>query len=144
MYKIGNKIKKAMDLLIADKFGFSYGGENSKMNEMTWNGAWKMGEKIMVGELDVYPDKYEVYIKQKEIALTPKEFELLAYLARNKGREISRDQLLNVVWQFDFTGDTRIVDIHVSHLREKIEQNTRKPTYIKTIRGFGYKLEEPE
>jgi len=57
---------------------------------------------------------------------------------------LPREKLLDEVWDYDFVGDTRIVDVHVSHLREKIESNTRKPQYIKTIRGFGYKLEEPD
>jgi two-component system alkaline phosphatase synthesis response regulator PhoP len=70
-----------------------------------------------------------------------KEFELLLYLARNKGRVLTRDQLLSAVWDYDFAGDTRIVDVHISHLREKIEKDSKKPTYIKTIRGLGYKLE---
>ncbi|WP_143521283.1 helix-turn-helix domain-containing protein, partial [Pseudomonas sp. 2995-1] len=65
------------------------------------------------------------------------------YLANHKGRALARDQLLNAVWNYEFVGDTRIVDVHVSHLREKIEPNTKKPVYIKTIRGLGYKLEAP-
>ena len=51
---------------------------------------------------------------------------------------------MNVIWNYDFVGDTRIVDVHISHLREKIEQDTKKPAYIKTVRGLGYKLEEPK
>jgi len=54
------------------------------------------------------------------------------------------DQLLSAVWNYDFAGDTRIVDVHISHLREKVEVDTKKPAYIKTIRGLGYKLEEPK
>lgn len=61
---------------------------------------------------------------------------------RNKNRVLSRDALLSAVWNYDFAGDTRIVDVHVSHLRDKIEENTRKPQYIKTVRGIGYKFEE--
>lgn len=100
-------------------------------------------ERLSVGELDVYPEKYEAYFRKKEMELTPKEFELLVYLLRHQGRVLSRDQLLNAVWHYDFVGDTRIVDVHVSHLREKIEENTKKPQYIKTIRGLGYKMEGP-
>ena len=69
---------------------------------------------------------------------------MLLYLAQNKGRVLTRDQLLSSVWNYDFAGDTRIVDVHISHLREKIEEDTKKPAYIKTIRGLGYKLEEPK
>jgi two-component system alkaline phosphatase synthesis response regulator PhoP len=101
-------------------------------------------EKITIGELEIYPGRYEAFLRGTELDLTPKEFELLVYLARNKGRVLSREQLLERVWDYEFAGDTRIVDVHVSHLREKIEENTRKPLYIKTIRGLGYKLEEPK
>ncbi len=100
-------------------------------------------EKIQIGELEVYPNNYESFFQGEMMEVTPKEFELLVYLVRHKGRVLTREQLLSAVWNYDFVGDTRIVDVHVSHLREKIEQNTRKPEYIKTIRGLGYKLEEP-
>ncbi|KXH87201.1 response regulator transcription factor [Sporosarcina sp. HYO08] len=94
------------------------------------------------GSLTVYPDRYEVYLNDQALDFTPKEFELLVYFMQNKNIVLSRDQLLSAVWNYDFAGDTRIVDVHVSHLREKIEENTRKPTYIKTVRGIGYKFEE--
>ncbi|GAF64346.1 response regulator transcription factor [Alkalihalobacillus trypoxylicola] len=99
--------------------------------------------KMVIGEVEIFPENYEVYYKNKAIDVTPKEFELLLYLANHKGRVLTRDQLLNAVWNYEFVGDTRIVDVHISHLREKIEPNTKKPIYIKTIRGLGYKLEEP-
>jgi two-component system alkaline phosphatase synthesis response regulator PhoP len=98
---------------------------------------------ITIGELKIYPDRYEAYLREDLLEVTPKEFELLVFLARNKSRVLTRDQLLNVIWNYDFAGDTRIVDVHISHLREKIEQETKKPVYIKTVRGLGYKLEEP-
>lgn len=100
--------------------------------------------KIKIGGLRIMPDFYEAYFMEDLLELTPKEFELLLYLAKNKGRVLTRDQLLSAVWNYDFAGDTRIVDVHISHLREKIEKNTKKPSYIKTIRGLGYKLEEPK
>ncbi|HDX9580224.1 response regulator transcription factor [Bacillus cytotoxicus] len=99
---------------------------------------------IILAELRIFPDFYEAYFKEAKLELTPKEFELLVYLAKHKGRVLTRDQLLSAVWNYDFAGDTRIVDVHISHLRDKIEKNTKKPTYIKTIRGLGYKLEEPK
>ncbi|WAA10173.1 response regulator transcription factor [Fervidibacillus albus] len=100
--------------------------------------------KIQLGELTIFPEHYEVYLNGNQLEFTPKEFELLIYLVKNKGRVLTRDQLLNAVWNYDFVGDTRIVDVHISHLREKIEKDTRKPKYIKTIRGIGYKFEEPK
>src|SRR5699024_11710425 len=76
------------------------------------------------------------------LTFTLKEFELLVYLAHHKGHVLSRDQLLKAVWNYDFVGDSRIVDVHISHLREKIEPPSQKPVYIKTIRGLGYKMED--
>ncbi|WP_408007167.1 response regulator transcription factor [Pseudalkalibacillus sp. A8] len=101
-------------------------------------------ESMKVGDLKVFPDNYEAFFEGVPLELTPKEFELLVYLVKNRGRVLSREQLLNAIWDYDFVGDTRIVDVHISHLREKIEHNTRKPIYIKTIRGLGYKLDGPQ
>ncbi|TDL34339.1 response regulator transcription factor [Jeotgalibacillus sp. S-D1] len=102
------------------------------------------GLSFEIGEVKVFPEQYEAYFKNEQLELTPKEFELLLYLIENKGRVLTRDQLLQAVWNYDFAGDTRIVDVHISHLREKIEENTKKPLYIKTIRGLGYKMEKPK
>ena len=99
---------------------------------------------LVIGEIEIHPEKYEVIIRGESIDLTPKEFELLLYLARRENRILSREQLLNAIWDYDFAGETRIVDVHISHLREKIEKNTKKPEYIITARGFGYKLEAPK
>ncbi|WP_373893036.1 response regulator transcription factor [Virgibacillus natechei] len=98
---------------------------------------------VRVGNLVIFPERYEAQMDDEVIPFTRKEFELLFYLAKHKGKVISRDQLLNRIWDYDFIGDTRIVDVHISHLRDKIEPTTKKPTYIKTVRGLGYKLEEP-
>ncbi|MCI1693516.1 response regulator transcription factor [Aneurinibacillus aneurinilyticus] len=96
---------------------------------------------ITIGQLVIYPEKYEVVFSGNKLELTPKEFELLQYMASHPGRVMTRDQLLNAVWNYDFVGDSRIVDVHISHLREKIEEDTKQPKYIKTVRGLGYKLE---
>ncbi|MFP7493336.1 response regulator transcription factor [Terribacillus saccharophilus] len=100
--------------------------------------------EIKISGLSIFPDQYEASINGESLSFTRKEFELLLYLARNKGRVMSRDQLLSSVWNYDFVGDTRIVDVHISHLREKIEPDSKHPVYIKTIRGLGYKMEEPQ
>ncbi|OJF97204.1 response regulator transcription factor [Alkalibacterium sp. 20] len=102
-------------------------------------------EKIIkFDDITIYPENFEVYVKEEKVDFTPKEFELLLYLAENKNRILSREQLLLAIWDYDFTGETRIVDVHISHLRDKIEENPKKPHYIKTARGFGYKLEVPK
>ena len=94
------------------------------------------------GSLTIDLDRYQAYLNDSELEFTPKEFELLVFFIQNKNRALTRDQLLSAVWNYDFVGDTRIVDVHVSHLREKIEENTKKPLFIKTVRGIGYKFEE--
>lgn len=99
---------------------------------------------LAFGKLIVYPERFEAFLDEQPLEFTPKEFELLVYLLENKNRVLTRDQLLSAVWNYDFAGDTRIVDVHISHLREKIEENSRKPKFIKTIRGIGYKFEEPK
>lgn len=96
---------------------------------------------VIIGELTIDYDNYAIYKNDKKIDLTKKEYELLVYLSKNNGRVLSRDQLLNGIWQFDFDGDTRIVDVHIGKLREKIEGNPKSPKYIHTVRGFGYKME---
>lgn len=102
-------------------------------------------ERLMVvGELVIDPEGYVISRNGLEIDLTPKEFELLLYMANHRGKVLSRDQLLNAVWNYDYIGDSRIVDVHVSHLREKIETDSRNPIYIKTVRGIGYKFEGPK
>ena len=100
--------------------------------------------EIKIAGLSIFPDQYEASINGESLSFTRKEFELLLYLSKNKGRVMSRDQLLSSVWNYDFVGDTRIVDVHISHLREKIEPDSKHPVYIKTIRGLGYKMEEPQ
>lgn len=101
-------------------------------------------EMYTFGPLQVFPERFEVLLNNGVVEFTPKEFELLVYLIENKNRVLTRDQLLSAVWNYDFAGDTRIVDVHISHLRDKIEENSRKPNFIKTIRGLGYKFEEPK
>lgn len=99
--------------------------------------------KISVGELIVYPERFEAYFKGEQLSLTRKEYELLVYLMENKNLVLLRDQLLNGVWDYDIAGDTRIVDVHIARLREKIEMDKKFPQYIITVHGFGYKMTDP-
>lgn len=98
---------------------------------------------IVIGQIAIKADQREVKVGGSPIELTPKEFELLLFLCKHRGKVLSRQQLLHGVWDYHFLGDTRIVDVHISHLRDKIEQNARNPEYIMTIRNVGYKLTEP-
>ncbi|WP_368655217.1 response regulator transcription factor [Ornithinibacillus sp. 4-3] len=99
--------------------------------------------EIKIGELTIFPEKYEVKLRDEALHFTRKEFELLKYLAVHKGKVLTRDQLLNEIWNYDYVGDTRIVDVHIGRIRDKIETDTKNPNYIKTIHGLGYKLEDP-
>ncbi|TDG00504.1 response regulator transcription factor [Paenibacillus piri] len=98
---------------------------------------------VTIGQITIQPDQREVTLRGEPIELTPKEFELLLFLCKHRGKVLSRQQLLHGVWDYHFLGDTRIVDVHISHLRDKIEGNARTPEYIVTIRNVGYKLTEP-
>lgn len=109
----------------------------------TLEGDEQYDKQLTFGEIEINAERYEVKVRGDLVEMTPKEFELLLYMAMRKGRILSRDQLLNNIWNFDYAGETRIVDVHISHLREKIEKETKKPEYIKTVRGFGYKFEVP-
>ncbi|CAM2812878.1 response regulator [Mammaliicoccus fleurettii] len=101
-------------------------------------------EDIVIGNIRIRPDFFEVYRNDILLELTPKEFELLLYLVERQGRVITREHMLNSVWNYEFAGDSRIVDVHISHLRDKLEENPKQPQLIKTVRGLGYKLERPK
>ncbi|HHW39563.1 MAG TPA: response regulator transcription factor [Syntrophomonadaceae bacterium] len=100
-------------------------------------------EHLEFGELEVFPARYEVRLAGETVALTPKEFELLLLLCRSAGLVLSREYILQKLWGYDFYGDARVVDVHISHLREKLEQDPAHPRYIKTVRGVGYKFQSP-
>jgi len=105
-------------------------------------GQTDLKEAIQIGNIQLFPDKHEVYKHGKPIEMKTKEFELLHYLMKNAGRVLSREQLLNNIWGYDYYGETRTVDVHISQLRTKIEDNPDTPKYIKTLRSVGYKFTE--
>jgi len=92
-------------------------------------------------ELELDTVRHNVSLKGAPLALTPKEFELLAFLMRYKGQVFSRAQLMEKVWGYTFDGSKRTVDVHIRWLRQKIEENAEKPKILVTIIGFGYKFE---
>jgi DNA-binding response OmpR family regulator len=102
------------------------------------------GEGIVlnVGDIKIDTARHLMEKGNKKLEFTPKEFDLLAFLAMNKGFVFSREQLLEKVWGYDFAGDTRTVDVHVRWLREKIEDDPNEPKLLITVRGVGYKLED--
>jgi DNA-binding response OmpR family regulator len=98
-------------------------------------------EVIVSGDLRVDMKRREVTRKDLPLELKPKEMELLIYFLRNRGRAFTREQLLREVWGYDFYGYSRTVDVHVSWLRQKIEEQASKPVRILTVRGVGYRFE---
>lgn len=99
------------------------------------------GEVLTFGELAIDIEKYEVKKRGESISLTFREFELLKFLATRSGKIFTREQLLNKVWDYEFYGDVRTVDVTIRRLREKIEDNPSLPNYIITKRGVGYFFE---
>jgi len=100
-------------------------------------GRMRADGPIRVGDLVVDTNRREAFIGDQPIQLRAKEFDLLATLARNAGIVLDRDRLLNQVWGYDFTGDTRTVDVHIAWLRQKLAGSRVE---IQTVRGAGYKL----
>lgn len=106
--------------------------------------AQEKSGNITVGDLVVNSDAYIVSKRGHNIDLTHREFELLYYLAKHVGRVMTREHLLQTVWGYDYFGDVRTVDVTVRRLREKIEDNPSRPTWLMTRRGAGYYLRNPE
>jgi len=96
---------------------------------------------LTAGDLQVDLRRREAMRRGQALVLKPKEFDLLVFFLRNRGRAFTREQLLDQVWGYDFAGDTRTVDVHVSWLRQKIEDEPAKPTRLITVRGVGYRFE---
>jgi two-component system OmpR family response regulator len=96
---------------------------------------------IKTGGLEIDFARHKVSQSGTTIDLSPKEFDLLAFLVKNREQVFSRDQLLEKVWGYDYAGDTRTVDVHVRWLRQKIEANPANPLHLLTVRGIGYKFE---
>ncbi len=93
------------------------------------------------GPFTVKPESHEIYFDDKLLDLTRKEYELLDILIRNRRRVLKRDYLLELLWEYSDSVNTRVLDVHISKLRDKIEMDSKNPRYIKTVRGLGYKLE---
>ena len=98
--------------------------------------------EIVLGELTLNKENYEVYKNNIKIDLNPKEFKILDLLMSNSGRVYTKKQIYEKVWKENYFGDDNTLLVHLSHLREKIEDNPKSPKYLKTIRGIGYKFEK--
>ncbi|WP_092494205.1 MULTISPECIES: response regulator transcription factor [Virgibacillus] len=99
------------------------------------------GDYLTVGDLQVDINTREVKRESQQIELTPREFDLLIYLMKNKNIVLTRDQLIEHVWGYDYFGDTNVVDVYIRYLRQKIDKGFEN-TYINTVRGVGYTIKE--
>lgn len=100
--------------------------------------AEEPSDQIKVKDLVIDRTRRAVYKNGKELELTQREYELIKFLAENPGRVMSREELMGSVWQYDYFGDLRAVDVAVRRLREKLEDNPSEPVYVMTKRGAGY------
>lgn len=101
------------------------------------------GTKVYVFKnLIMVPEHHEAFLGEVKLELTPKEFELLKLMASHQGKVFNREALLEKVWGYEFSGDTRTVDVHIRHLRQKLNDDSTFPEYIETVRGVGYRFVE--
>ena len=96
---------------------------------------------LKFGDLEVIPDEGVVRKEGVEVHLTKTEFRLLCELALNRGKVFSREELLDRVWEYDYFGDGRLVDVHIRRLRTKVEADAANPRHVVTVRGLGYRLQ---
>lgn len=96
---------------------------------------------IACGAIKIYPEQYQVEVEGEKIELTRKEYELLHYLVLNKNHVMTREQILQTVWGYDYLGDTNVVDVYIRYLRTKID-NRFGYKYLQTIRGIGYVIKD--
>ncbi|MBS6599463.1 MAG: response regulator transcription factor [Clostridium sp.] len=100
------------------------------------------GKTINIEDMVINLDTHEIFIGDKEIKLTPTEFDILVLLAKNKGKVFSIANIYESVWNQEFLESDNTVMVHIRKIREKIEENPRKPKFIKTVWGVGYKIEK--
>ncbi|XMB73140.1 response regulator transcription factor [Mycoplasmatota bacterium WC30] len=109
----------------------------ARINKLLKNDL-KVHEEIVFGKIRMDLAAREVFVNQDKITLTPKEYELLKFFIDNKGIALSRDKILNAVWNYDYFGDLRTVDTHIKQLRAKLRNYSY---YISTVRSIGYRLD---
>jgi len=98
--------------------------------------------ELVIGNLKLNFSRYEAHLGREKLELTPKEYELIKLFATNIGKVFTREQLLDKVWGYEYYGDTRTVDVHVRHLRAKLEKDESLANAIETVRGVGYRMDE--
>ncbi len=100
-------------------------------------------QRLTFNALEIDPVRREVTLGEQAVPLTALEFDLLHFLASHPGRVWRRAELIQKVWDYEYVGDQRVVDVHIGQIRKKIEQDTTQPAMIQTVRGVGYKFEPP-
>ncbi len=98
-------------------------------------------EKIFIDGLEICKEKHKCLLYDEEIELTPLEFDILLYLANNRGHVVSSEELFEKVWKEKYLDNNNTVMVHIRRIREKLKEDTRKPKFIKTVWGVGYKIE---
>lgn len=111
---------------------------NEHASQETTGEVPRPSRELVAGPLRIDLAGRRVNCRGQDLDLQPKQFDLLTYLVRNRGTVLTRDQLLQNVWGYDYVGDTRTVDVHVRWLREKLEEDPANPKLIQTVRGVGY------
>lgn len=101
-------------------------------------------QRLTFNSLEIDPVRREVMLDEQTVPLTALEFDLLHFLASHPGRVWRRAELIQKVWDYEYVGDQRVVDVHIGQIRKKIEQDTNQPAMIQTVRGVGYKFEPPK
>jgi DNA-binding response OmpR family regulator len=100
-------------------------------------------QRLVFDKLVIDPGRREVTLNEEVVPLTALEFDLLHFLACHPGRVLRRSELIQEVWEYDYVGDQRVVDVHIGQIRKKIELDSTQPSLIQTVRGVGYKFEAP-
>ncbi|MFD1888061.1 response regulator transcription factor [Paenibacillus wenxiniae] len=111
--------------------------QQARSTDTVETGSW-----LVAGDLRLNESTHEVERAEQPVELTPREFDLLAYLLKNKRQVLNRDQILAAVWGYDYFGDTNVVDVYIRYVRKKIDHG-HEQELIHTVRGVGYVLREP-
>lgn len=127
--------------LVREEVAAEQAEQTEQDNDERSNDSMTHSPLLIFDKLTIDQNRHEVRLNDAPLRLKPKEFELLAFLARHKGMALSRDLILERVWGWTFDGNSRTVDVHVRWLREKIEDDPGNPRRIVTVRGIGYRFD---
>lgn len=97
---------------------------------------------IYIDGLEINEKTHQCFLYEKQVELTPLEFDILLYLANNRGKVVSSEELFEKVWKEKYLDSNNTVMVHIRRIREKLNENTREPKFIKTVWGVGYKIEK--